>query len=212
VRKLIAPLIAVPLAFGTLPAFGQNVKSADDIIKSLAPTGDLTKSNTRGIRVAPSGAETAPTAAAPVPAPAAPRPVAATAAQPRVAAPQAAPTQQPAGPSINLTVNFLTGSSDLTPDAMKQLDELGRALASDALVNSRFRVEGHTDTVGSRDHNRALSKKRAEAVVTYITSKFAVTADRLQAAGMGSEQLLVSTPDQTAEPRNRRVQVINLGT
>jgi outer membrane protein OmpA-like peptidoglycan-associated protein len=33
----------------------------------------------------------------------------------------------------------------------------------------------------------------------------------VQAVGMGEEGLLVSTPAQTPEPRNRRVQVINLG-
>jgi hypothetical protein len=29
---------------------------------------------------------------------------------------------------------------------------------------------------------------------------------------MGKDHLLVATPDQTAEPRNRRVQVVNIGT
>ena len=206
-RKLMVPFIAVPLAFGMAPAFGQGVKSADDIIKSLAPFGDLSKSNTRGIRMAPSAADATTPASAPIQAQPVARP------PPMAARPAPAPeAQQQAGLSINLTVNFLTGSAELTPDAVKQLDELGRALSSDVLIGSRFRVEGHTDTVGSRDYNRALSKKRAEAVVTYITSKFTVGVDRLQAVGMGAEQLLVGTPDQTSEPRNRRVQIVNLGT
>ena len=35
--------------------------------------------------------------------------------------------------------------------------------------------------------------------------------DKLTAAGVGQDDLLVSTPDQTPEPRNRRVKIINLG-
>jgi outer membrane protein OmpA-like peptidoglycan-associated protein len=112
---------------------------------------------------------------------------------------------------VNLTVNFATGSADLTPDAIRTLDELGSALSSKDLAGYRFRIEGHTDTVGSPEYNRALSERRAEAVVDYIAKKFGVEPTRLQAVGMGEQGLMVPTPQQTAEPRNRRVQVVNLG-
>ena len=45
----------------------------------------------------------------------------------------------------------------------------------------------------------------------YVAKKFGVEPARLQAVGMGEDGLLVATPPQTPEPRNRRVQVINLG-
>ncbi len=115
------------------------------------------------------------------------------------------------GPAVNLTVNFATGSADLTPDAVRTLDELGSALSSKELAGYHFRIEGHTDTVGSAEYNRALSERRAEAVVDYIAKKFGVAPTRLQAVGMGEQGLMVPTPPQTAEPRNRRVQVVNLG-
>jgi outer membrane protein OmpA-like peptidoglycan-associated protein len=56
-----------------------------------------------------------------------------------------------------------------------------------------------------------LSERRAEAVVDYVARKYGVALSRLQAVGMGEDGLLVPTPPQTPEPRNRRVQVINLG-
>jgi outer membrane protein OmpA-like peptidoglycan-associated protein len=112
---------------------------------------------------------------------------------------------------VNLTVNFATNSAELTPDALRTLDELGRALASRDLAGYRFRIEGHTDTVGTHDYNQGLSERRAEAVVHYVAKKFGVEPGRLQAVGMGETGLLVQTPPQTPEPRNRRVQVINLG-
>jgi outer membrane protein OmpA-like peptidoglycan-associated protein len=203
VRFLLTPIIAAPLVFGSLPAFAQGNPSADQIINSLKPSGNLVSGGTRGIRLA------APTTdAAPAPAPA---------QQPRVASsrptavPVATSSAPTSGPAVNLTVNFTNGSAELTPDAMRTLDELGRALASKDLAAYRFRIEGHTDTVGSRDYNQSLSERRAEAVVSYVSRKFGVEPSRLQAVGMGEEGLLVATPPQTPEPRNRRVQVINLG-
>ena len=186
-------------------------QSTDDIIKGLqGPNSGAT----RGIKFGGSGA-------APAPSPA-PRPVAASPAPaqrqtsnaPAHAAPAHGVAQaQPAisGPSVNLTVNFPTGSTVLTPGARASLDALGRALMSKDLASFRFRIEGHTDSVGSKDENLRLSQARAEAVVAYLTGQYNVQPARLQAAGMGQERPLVSTPPQTPEPRNRRVQVINIG-
>jgi OmpA-OmpF porin, OOP family len=209
VRSFIAPLILAPLVFTAVPAFAQSNPSADQIINSLKPTGNLAGGGTRGIRLAaPTGETMSPQQqATPVAAGApAPAPHHVTSARP---APSAA--AQSAGPSVNLTVDFANGSADLTPQAIATLDQLGKALSSSDLASYRFRVEGHTDTVGSQTYNQALSQRRAEAVVNYIESKYGVPAARLDAVGMGDKGLLVKTPPQTAEPRNRRVEVINLG-
>jgi outer membrane protein OmpA-like peptidoglycan-associated protein len=212
VRSFIAPLILAPLVFATTPVFAQGNPSADQIINSLRPTGNLTAGGTRGIRLAaPSSEGTAPAQAGSQGSPVVP----AATGQARVASAKpvahATAPAETSGPSVNLTVNFPNGSADLTPEAMATLDALGKALASSDLANYRFRIEGHTDTVGSPEYNRALSERRAEAVVSYIESKYGVESSRLQAVGMGEEGLLVSTPAGTPEPRNRRVQVINLG-
>jgi OmpA-OmpF porin, OOP family len=201
-RALLVPIVIAPLVFVSLPALAQGNPSADQIINSLKPSGNLVAGGTRGIRLAaPTDGATAPQATAP-----------ATAQPSRIASsrPAAAPTQPPA-PSISLTVNFATDSAELTPDAIRTLDELGRALSSKDLASYRFRIEGHTDTVGSHGYNRSLSQRRADAVVSYIAKTYGVDVSRLQAVGMGEDGLLVPTPPQAPEPRNRRVQVINLG-
>jgi len=193
VRTLIASLVVAPLVLGSLPAFAQSSPSASQIINSLKPSGNLVSGGTRGIRLAAPSTDTSQPAA---------RPASATPQQPRVASSKPVATPVAAsGPAVNLTVNFATGSTELTPEAIKTLDELGKALSS----------EGHTDTVGSAAYNKELSERRAQAVVDYIAKKYGVHPDRMQAVGMGEEGLLVSTPPQTAEPRNRRVEVINLG-
>lgn len=180
------------------PALAQT--SADQIIEALKPTGNLSAGSTRGIKLG---------GAAPVREPTAAKPVAAGTMAPR---PVPVPSPAPAGaPSVNLTVNFQTGSADLTASARASLDALGKALASNDLANFRFRIEGHTDNVGSREENMILSQKRAEAVVAYLASQYNVSPSRLEAVGMGQERPLVETAPQTPEARNRRVHVINLG-
>ena len=49
-------------------------------------------------------------------------------------------------------------------------------------------------------------------MVDYLASNFHIDRSRVEAIGMGEDQLLVPTPDQTPEPRNRRVHVVNIGS
>src|SRR5690606_32732828 len=127
-------------------------------------------------------------------------------------APPPAASGQPADirPSVNLTVQFATGSAALTPSAVRALNELGRALSSSTLENYRFMIEGHTDTVGPRELNLDLSERRAQAVRQYLVTNFGINPARLNAVGRGQDELLIQTPDETPEARNRRVQIINL--
>lgn len=176
--------------FAPAPSSAQSAPSPEQIIKSLTPTGTPAPMG-RGIRIAPTG-------------------VSQTSAQSR-AHHAPTPTGEPIS-AISLTVQFANGSAGLTPQAVQVLDNLGRALSNPALSGYRFRVEGHTDTVGSAEYNAELSDRRANAVADYVADNFHVDRSRLEAIGMGKDGLLVPTPDQTPEPRNRRVQVINVGT
>ncbi len=88
---------------------------------------------------------------------------------------------------------------------------LGRALNPPDLVPFRFRAEGHTDAVGEAALNQAPSARRAAAVREHPAQVHGVAPERLVATGFGSSQLPVPTPPQAAEPRNRRVQVVNIG-
>ena len=176
------------LATGILaPAIGsaQSGPSTEQIIKSLTPS-DQPSPMGRGIRLAPPAAS-------------------------HGQSPAAAQSPTPA-PAISLTVQFASGSAQLMPQAVQILDSLGRALSNQTLVGYRFRIEGHTDTVGSSEYNNALSDLRAAAVVDYLANNFRVDRNRVEAIGMGKDGLLIPTPDQTSEPRNRRVQVVNLGS
>ena len=208
---LLASIFAVPVLFGAGDAIAQGSPSADQIIQALRPTGAL-QTGVRGIRPAAPGGS-APTAVTPAAVPAVPRAATAgtVAVAPALPSPSAAQAPQAAAPSIDLTVQFQSGSAELTPDAMRTLDQLGQALSSEALSAFRFRIEGHTDTTGSRAVNLTLSQVRAAKVAEYLQGKFGVAGTRLEPVGRGQEALKVQTPDQTPDARNRRVQVVNIG-
>jgi outer membrane protein OmpA-like peptidoglycan-associated protein len=115
----------------------------------------------------------------------------------------------PAEARIDLNIPFELNSSELKPQAVVQLEQLGSALKSAALGASVFMVAGHTDAKGNADYNRQLSLQRANAVKTYLVAR-GVDAGRLKTAGEGEGQLL--TPDDPENAVNRRVEIRNLGS
>jgi outer membrane protein OmpA-like peptidoglycan-associated protein len=197
------------------PAIGsaQSAPSPEQILKSLTPTRAPAPSE-RGIRVAPTGLSQAwapPLIQTHTPVPT--REGLTLRGEGRAAGANTAfdDAAEPA-PAISLTVEFTNGSAGLTPQAVQVLDNLGKALSNPAMSSYMFRIEGHTDTVGSAEYNDGLSDRRANAVADYVANKFHVDRGHLEAIGMGKDGLLVPTPDETPEPRNRRVQVVNVGS
>jgi outer membrane protein OmpA-like peptidoglycan-associated protein len=193
------------LGVAPMVASAQSTPSSDQILNSLTP-GVGHGGGTRGLR--PGAPMTAPA----TPEPGAPAPRASGTARVGSSRPApAAPTTADTNPSANLTVDFATGSAELTPRATRVLDNLGTALTNNTLAGAHFRIEGHTDTVGAPEANKTLSERRAQAVVNYLVTHFKIDAGRLEAVGMGEDGLLVQTGAQVSEPRNRRVLVVNLG-
>jgi OOP family OmpA-OmpF porin len=109
-----------------------------------------------------------------------------------------------------LSVPFASGSSAISPAAARVLDELGKALTSPKLADYKFRVEGHTDTVGAPDMNKALSDQRANSVTDYLATKFGIDRARLTPVGMGEDGLLVATGPGVPNAANRQVRVVTL--
>ncbi|MFO0639480.1 MAG: OmpA family protein [Polyangiaceae bacterium] len=64
-------------------------------------------------------------------------------------------------------------------------------------------IEGHADATGTEEHNRVLSRERADSVVRLL-ERFGVEGSRLKAESFGRSRLKVNT--QAAERANRRVE------
>jgi outer membrane protein OmpA-like peptidoglycan-associated protein len=102
------------------------------------------------------------------------------------------------------TLYFLEGRDELTPDSRVELDKVIREIKRRPLPD--IVVIGHTDTVGSPDFNDKLSYARAERARDLLV-EMGLRADRIEVAGRGKRELLVTTEDNTSEARNRRVEI-----
>jgi outer membrane protein OmpA-like peptidoglycan-associated protein len=99
---------------------------------------------------------------------------------------------------------FITGTDILTEESRRQLPDI---LASiQGYPAPEVSVTGHTDTVGSAESNERLALDRAEAIRAELL-RVGLDRDLIEVRSHGETELLVPTPDDTDEPRNRRVEV-----
>lgn len=71
----------------------------------------------------------------------------------------------------------------------------------------RITVLGHTDSAGGAAHNVTLSLRRADAVKRALIQS-GVRRSQVAVAASGESRLRIATPDNTREPRNRRVEIL----
>jgi outer membrane protein OmpA-like peptidoglycan-associated protein len=102
-------------------------------------------------------------------------------------------------------VLFDTGRATLKPGAARDLDRLAQALQDNP--NTRVKIEGYTDSVGSDIYNQSLSERRAEAVVAALRTR-GVPADRLEAEGLGKEYPVATNDTPAGRQQNRRVEIV----
>ncbi len=111
-------------------------------------------------------------------------------------------------PPVSFTLYFPEGSSVIDPASRETLDrvfaEVRRRKAAEIVIT------GHTDTVGADESNDALSKQRADAIrqlLTPILAERGVPPGAVSTAGRGRRELAEPEPDQTPDPKNRRVEI-----
>ena len=102
---------------------------------------------------------------------------------------------------------FQTNSSTL-PDSVYELELLKEFLMNRPKVS--VRIEGHTDSRGSKVLNKKLSVLRAEAVRQYLIKK-GVDQSRLESAGLGDSKPIASNATDFGRRLNRRTEVIIIG-
>ena len=102
-------------------------------------------------------------------------------------------------------VPFKFDKYNLSDDAKSDLDKLADQVKSD----KRFfiAVEGYTDSTGSKAYNSALSRRRADSVVTYLVAKHDIPVYRIHMIGLGDEKPIEEAHDRAARAKNRRVEV-----
>ena len=107
-------------------------------------------------------------------------------------------------PPARFIFYFEHDSADLTAESQALLKKVLGTILERAPVD--VSVVGHTDTVGKKEYNYALSMKRARAVAS-ILRRNGVDPSVLDITSHGKDNPLVPTGDQVPEPRNRRVEI-----
>jgi outer membrane protein OmpA-like peptidoglycan-associated protein len=107
-------------------------------------------------------------------------------------------------PPVHYRLNFKLGTAELLPASQLLMSAIARAIKE--RHPAQLIVVGHTDTVESAEYNYQLGLLRAKAVSELLASHGAAPV-RIEISSLGKTDLLVKTPDQTLEPRNRRAEV-----
>ncbi|WP_322052481.1 OmpA family protein [Paraburkholderia bannensis] len=108
---------------------------------------------------------------------------------------------------LNLqVVNFTTGSVTIPASAGDDLRQSAKVLKACAKQGKPVRLEvaGYSDNVGDKTANLTLSKRRAQAVLTYLVAQ-GVSASTLSAAGYGEANPVDSNDTAGGRFHNRRI-------
>lgn len=101
------------------------------------------------------------------------------------------------------TVLFLSGEASIQDHSYGFLDRIARV--AQRCNEVRLEVSGHTDADGAEAENLTLSKRRAEAVIDFMTAA-GVDRNRLDAVGYGETRPLDSTGTDAAKAANRGIE------
>ena len=104
------------------------------------------------------------------------------------------------------TVNFRVGSAVLSPEAKAALDEVATTAAT--LKGYFIEVTGFASSDGGTNMNKALSRRRADAVINYMIETHNVPLRRIgQSYGFGELQAVADNSTREGREQNRRVEV-----
>ena len=109
-------------------------------------------------------------------------------------------------PAGDVTVLFKFNSAQLTDDAKQQLDQLGSGKMG-SVKRYFVAIQGFTDKTGDAQYNLELSRRRAEAVQTYLVAQHNVPVYRIQIVGLGKDKPVNDEKTRDDRQKNRRVEV-----
>jgi|ERR1051326_1052972 outer membrane protein OmpA-like peptidoglycan-associated protein len=107
--------------------------------------------------------------------------------------------------SNTVQVYFKVGQSMLSDEAKQQLDSAVTNAGN--MHNYIIEVEGFTDKTGSKAYNLELARRRADAVVRYLTVEKNIPLRDVRMLGVGAEFPNADNKTRAARKENRRVDV-----
>jgi OmpA-OmpF porin, OOP family len=111
-------------------------------------------------------------------------------------------------PQMNAEVQFDSDSPIIRPQSYRAIGRIADALYHPKLLPYGFLIVANTDSTGKREYNLTLSQRRADAIREVLVTTFKISPKRLQALGLGEEQLQDAAHPTAAS--NLRVQIITV--
>jgi len=102
------------------------------------------------------------------------------------------------------TILFDTGKASIKKESLETLNAIAEIMKQ--YPNSKFSIDGHTDSVGSDALNLKLSEDRAATVREYLTTR-GLEGSRLESHGYGESRPIDSNNTAKGKKNNRRVEV-----
>lgn len=102
-------------------------------------------------------------------------------------------------------VQFKSGSADLSATAVQVLNNIKEALAE--VDAKKIVIEGHTDSLGSKEKNKEISENRAQTVANFLQTEDSLKDINIEAIGLGSEMPIKNNKTQQGRAENRRVEI-----
>lgn len=115
--------------------------------------------------------------------------------------------QQDGALKVNVpgSVSFASGSASLDSKLHPTLDKIAATL--NEYAKTSVTVVGYTDSVGSAEANRDLSRRRASAVADYLGQR-GVSRNRITVESRGEEDPIASNDTEAGRAQNRRVEML----
>ena len=105
---------------------------------------------------------------------------------------------------VTFVLYFEGTSTSLSTESQAQIAKILAAVSSRPVPD--ISIVGHTDTLGSAESNDRLGLERAQLIAKFIVDS-GLKVIEITVVSRGESDLQVKTPDQTPEPKNRRVEI-----
>lgn len=104
-------------------------------------------------------------------------------------------------------IHFDTAKATIRPDSEPVLNEIVKLMRE--RPDWRFRIEGHTDSAGSKAANQTLSAQRAASVAAWLAGR-GIEQSRLLTQGFGDSKPVADNATEEGRAKNRRVELVKM--
>ena len=113
-------------------------------------------------------------------------------------------------PQLVVEIRFDEDAAVIRPESYQTLGRIADVFTDPKLLAYKFLIVAHTVSAGRRENNLMLSQRRADVIREVLVNTFKISSKRLQAIGLGEEQLLDAT--RPAAAVNQRIQIATVGS